>query len=572
MALIRSRRELGVPLQLATPPVVGPGSYASDHSHSTLLTQPPTAAPFSTSASRSASSHLAPSALAASDSTPGPGSYRPVLAASHYQRPDVPLAAFASAVDRFAVRRDSSPGPDAYHVPSHLSTTGALTFTPLPSASASHTSLSASHRAQTAPSIPSAHTSHGYSSENGRLVAQPPPQCDADASPSPAAYNPIERLLRPSVTGGGNAVQYGRNTQPRFSAPSTAHTTPGPGKYDPYHTASAAPLAQPAATAAPSTSSFLATGRSHERPNTNPGVGTYQLRAVNGGSTGYSSGHSAAPFGVSSGRSSLVDKQRLGTPGPTTYDARADEWARAGGGSGSSRAEWTSDDTAPSAFRSSTARFPAHAADARAIAYAGLLDYRLERAKTSFSHVRSFGSVQPRFAAAAAATDHADIIAGGGSGGRQSAAGPASYRVRTSSFKGNKMPSAAFHSETRRFSPLAKDDAKTQQASSGGGHADGPYGAVPSAAFASHSARFDGGIGATAGLGPGAYHDGIRQVEEGEKFGGRAGRSRGANSAFVSGSRRWSVEGRTGAPAPGQYAQDRSSDGLNKRSFNVTIC
>ena len=486
MALVRSRRELGVPVQQATPPIVGPGRYAADQSHSSLLIHPPTAAPFSSSSTRSVSTHLAPSPAAAAEGTPGPGSYRPTLALTHYQRPDVPLAAFASNVNRFAVRRDSTPGPAAYHVPSHLNTTNAPTFSPPATSSTSQSFISPGHRAQTAPSIPSAHTSHGYSTEQGRLVAQPPPQHRADESPSPAAYNPIDRLLHPAVTGGGNAVQYSKTKQQRFHTANASTATPGPAHYKP---TAASSLTDPSA--APASSSFLATGRATDRPNTNPGVGTYQPRTPGYCSSGGLS-HNIAPFGVSSQRSSLVDRERLATPGPTAYAARVDEW-QAG-----SRAEWTNEENAPAAFTSSAARFPAPPVDQRTLSYSNLVDYSLERRKTAFSYIHSFGSLQPRFTA----TDHANFVSSGsGRSGGQSAVGPATYKLKSTTFKRNKLPSAAFHSETARFVILAKEDAKAAP-DSPGRQSGGPYGLVPSAAFASHSARFGGG-GGRAQLGPG---------------------------------------------------------------------
>ena len=569
MALVRSKRELGVPLQLATPPIVGPGRYAADQSHSSLLIQPPTAAPFSSTAPRSVSSHAAfasPSS-AAVDTTPGPGSYRPSFAITHYRRPDVPLAAFASNVDRFAVRRDSTPGPAAYHVPSHLNATGAPSFSPSASTASSHSSITASHRAQSAPSIPSAHTSHGYSTEQGKLVAQPPPQHSVDESPSPAAYNPVDRLLHPAITGGGNAIQYSKTKQHRFHSANPATATPGPAHYNPHSPSAttAASLTQPS-TGLPS-SSFLATGRATERPNTNPGVGTYQLRGVGQSNSGRS--HSAAPFGVSSGRSSLVDRERLSVPGPTAYDARVDEW-HAGG----SHTEWTSEENAPAAFASSSTRFPAPAVDSRAISYNELVDYRLERQKTSFSHIHSFGSLQPRFTA----TDHTNFISHTSrrsNSSQQSAVGPATYKVKSTTFKHNKLPSAAFHSETRRFSLLSKEDAKVVPDSPRRRRSGEPYGVLPSAAFASHSTRFGGGGAgsASAQLGPGAYYDGLKESEEGQKYSGSGSgsRSRGVRSAFVSRSKRWNGESDKHVPAPGQYATERSNDGLVRRSFNVTI-
>ena len=564
MALVRSKRELGVPLQLATPPTVGPGRYAADQSHSSLLTQPPTAAPFSTSASRSLSSQLAHLPGAVSDGTPGPGSYRPCLAITHYERPDVPLAAFASNVDRFAVRRDSTPGPAAYQMPSHLKATGAPSFSPLAPTSLSHSSFTASRRAQTAPSIPSAHTSHGYNAEHGRLVAQPPPLHRADDSPSPAAYHPVDRLLHPAITGGGNAIQYGRNKQQRFHTANTTTATPGPAYYNPYIPPTTASSSLTVPTTAARSSAFLATGRSTDRPNTNPGVGTYQLRATNHGSSSNSSGgHSAAPFGVSSHRSSLVDRERLATPGPTAYDARVDDRQ-----AGSRGGEWTNEENAPAAFISSTTRFPPPAADSRTISYTSLIDYKLERQKTSFSHIHSFGSLQPRFTTTSH-TSHIKSTIGNTNNLSMAVVGPGTYKVKSSTFKHNKMPSAAFHSETKRFSTLTKDDAKLCM-DHGVRRSEGPYGPIPSAAFASHSTRFDGsgsGSGSGAQLGPGAYYDGLKEVEDGDKY----GRGAGVRSAFVSRSRRWDGESDRHVPAPGQYALDRPSDSFVKRSFNVTI-
>ena len=562
--MVRSKRELGVPLQLATPPVVGPGRYAADQSHSSLVTQPPTAAPFSSSASRLVASHPATSSAAA-DATPGPGSYRPSLAVTHYQRPDVPFAAFASHVDRFAVRRDSTPGPAAYHVPSQLLTAVAPSFSQPAAVSASQSTVAASHRAHTAPSIPSAHTSHGYSTEQGRLVAQPPPQHSVDESPSPAAYNPVDRLLHPAIIGGGNAVQYSRTKQQRFHIANTA-ITPGPAHYNPHiPTATTAASATHPPAALPS-SSFLTTGRAADRLNTNPGVGTYQLSASTHGSNARS--HSAAPFGVSSRRSSMVDRARLATPGPTAYATAVDDWQPGG------RSEWTSDESAPTAFDSSATRFPATAVDSRAISYTGLIDYKYERQKTGFSHVHSFGSLQPRFTAIDHATNF--IASNNGNGSRMSggkggpAVGPGTYKLKSTTFKHNNMPSAAFHSDSRRFSALTREDAKVVL-DSPSGRSSGSYGSLPSAAFASHSTRFHAGNG-SAQLGPGAYYDGLKQAEDGRKYGGGgAGRGRGVSSAFVSRSRRWSGESDRDVPAPGQYALDRPSDGLVKRSFNVTI-
>ena len=73
-------------------------------------------------------------------------------------------------------------------------------------------------------------------------------------------------------------------------------------------------------------------------------------------------------------------------------------------------------------------------------------------------------------------------------------------------------------------------------------------------------------------LGRVAYYDGLKQSEDGQKYGSGGGRNRGVTSAFVSRSRRWSGESNKDAPAPGQYASDRSGGGLVQRSFNVTIC
>ena len=532
MALVRSERELAVP-HVFTPPAVGPGRYGGDNGQSTLVTKHCSPVPFSSSAARLSSS------AASHGGGPDPGEYSWHDVQRKDDRMDVSVASFASTTARFPVHVPDGPSPGAYSLPSSISASRGPLLSPPPHRPPPS---GASGRASTAPSIPSVHT-HGYSpSPQGRLLPHPPPIAAVDASPSPAAYHPSDRLLSSRVNL-GTLVHYAREkpAEPARLTPAT-ESLPGPGWYDTDRRLSARSRN---AGGSGASGAFKASGRATERVDATPGPGSYH--PMSSAARALCGAGSDAPFGVTSQRSSLIPSLR--NPAPGAYDVPSGLRVR-------SACEWTTADPAQ-AFASSAARFSGSGGESDSLGPGSHLrpfDYAAEQRQRSFSTRASFGSVEPRFRPRPSDSGEA-------------AASALSARSRSAPAKGatRPLPSSAFSSTSKRFASALREEAKEAATAAVGGAVSrrGSVGApLPSSAFASHAARF-----ALQGAGErapavGSYDPALRRDE------------RAVISAFRSGTARWmeAAMEKVNGPGPCQYYQTADTDSaLLKRSFNITL-